>query len=57
MNEHTIPQMRQAGQFTSPWARIKDLLLDLGLYALANGHTEMVQALTTILQRRGLHHA
>jgi hypothetical protein len=57
MNEQTIPQIGQAGQSASPSARIKDLFVDLGLYALANGHTQMVQALTTILQWRGLRYA
>jgi hypothetical protein len=35
----------------------KSRLFNLGLYAFANGHMQMVQALTTILQRRALRHA
>jgi hypothetical protein len=57
MHYYTIPQIERPGQSASPSTRIKDLLVDLGLYALANGHTQMVQALTTILQRRGWSHA
>jgi hypothetical protein len=36
---------------------LKSRPVDIGLYALANGPMQRVQALTTMLQRRGLRHA
>ena len=32
-------------------------LVDVGLYALANDHMQMVKAVTTILRRRDVRHA
>jgi hypothetical protein len=35
---------------------LKARLVDVGLYALANDHIQMVHAVTTIPRRRGLRH-
>jgi hypothetical protein len=57
VNNLTIPQSERAGQSLFPFSQFKDRLVDLGLYALANGHMQMILALTTILQQEGLRHA